>query len=118
MHPSKFFQECNIRSGLDIVEIYDDELKAKLANIHPLNFLKTKITLPVYKINVSYETTNGAYRTSDKYTVMDSSDEDEYVDFWTDMFIRDYNQEHPNHPMKNCQVNSVEKLGDAVLPIG
>ena len=118
MHPSKFFQECNIRTGIDFVEIYDDELKQKLKDVHPLNFLKTKITLPVYKINVSYETTNGVYRTSDKYVVMDSGDEYEYVDFWTDMFIRDYNQEHPEHPMKNCQVNSVEKLGDAVLPIG
>ena len=43
MHPSKFFQECNIRSGLDIVEIYDDQLKQLLKAIHPLNFLKTNI---------------------------------------------------------------------------
>lgn len=118
VHPSKFFAEVDIRTGLDFIEVFDQDLKKKLQLIHPLNFIKTKITLPVYKVNISYETTNGVYRTSDKYAVMDSVDDDEYIDFWTDMFIRDYSLRNKNHQIKYCQVNSIEKIGEAVLPIG
>lgn len=27
MHPSKFFEECSIRTGIDVVEVYDENLK-------------------------------------------------------------------------------------------
>ena len=54
MHPSKFFEECSIRTGIDVVEVYDGDLKEKLKNVHPKNFLKTQIALPVYKITISY----------------------------------------------------------------
>ena len=53
MHPSKFFKECSIRTGIDVVEVYDENLKEKLKNVHPKNFLKTQIALPVYKITIS-----------------------------------------------------------------
>lgn len=53
MHPSKFFEECSIRTGIDVVEVYDENLKEKLKNVHPKNFLKTQIALPVYKITIS-----------------------------------------------------------------
>lgn len=43
MHPSKFFEECSIRTGIDVVEVYDGDLKEKLKNVHPKNFLKTQI---------------------------------------------------------------------------
>ena len=45
MHPSEFFDNCSIQTGIDTLEIYDDDLKNKLKSIHPKNFLKTKITL-------------------------------------------------------------------------
>ena len=93
-------------------------LKQKLKNIHPKNFLKTKITLPVYKINLSYVTEKGNYKTVDRYTVMDSESDDEYVDFWIDMFIQDYNKDNPNHKMTKCEVNSIERICEAVLPLG
>ena len=96
MHPSEFFKNCSLRTGIDVFEIYDSDLKEKLRNIHPKNFLKTKITLPV----------------------MDSSADDEYFDFWLDMFMRDYNNDNPNHKMVNCEINNIERLCEAVLPIG
>lgn len=118
MHPSVFFENCSLRTGIDTFEIFDEDLKEKLKNIHPKNFLKTKITLPVYKINLSYRTGSGNYKTVDRYVVMDSKEEDEYVDFWVDMFIQDYNRDNPNHKMVECNVNSINLLGEAVLPIG
>lgn len=118
MHPSIFFENCSLRTGIDTFEIFDEDLKQKLKNIHPKNFLKTKITLPVYKINLSYRTGSGNYKTVDRYVVMDSKEEDEYVDFWVDMFIQDYNRDNPNHKMVECNVNSINLLGEAVLPIG
>ena len=93
-------------------------MKQKLKSIHPKNFLKTKITLPVYKINLYYVTEKGNYKTVDRYTVMDSESDDEYVDFWIDMFIRDYNKDNPNHKMIKCEVNSIERICEAVLPLG
>ena len=111
MHPSEFFENCSLRTGIDTFEIFDE-------NIHPKNFLKTKITLPVYKINLSYVTEKGNYKTVDRYTVMDSESDDEYVDFWIDMFIQDYNKDNPNHKMTKCEVNSIERICEAVLPLG
>ena len=118
MHPSEFFENCSLRTGIDVFEIYDTELKEKLKNIHPKNFLKTKIILPVYKVNLSYVTEKGNCKTVDRYAVMDSSAEDEYFDFWLDMFMRDYNNDNPNHKMINCEINNIERLCEAVLPIG
>ena len=93
-------------------------MKQKLKSIHPKNFLKTKITLPVYKINLSYVTEKGNYKTVDRYTVMDSESDNEYVDFWIDMFIQDYNKDNPNHKMTKCEVNSIKRICEAVLPLG
>lgn len=118
MHPSDFFENCSLRTGIDTFEIFDEDLKQKLKRIHPKNFLKTKITIPVYKINLSYVTEKGNYKTVDRYTVMDSESDDEYVDFWIDMFIRDYNKDNPNHKMTKCEVNSIERICEAVLPLG
>ena len=50
MHPNRFFDECSIRSGVDTVEVFDEELRAKLKNTHPKNFIKTKIELPIYEM--------------------------------------------------------------------
>lgn len=118
MHPSEFFDDCSLRTGIDTVEIYDEELKQKLKNIHPKNFLKTKIVLPVYKINLSYMTEKGNYKTVDRYAVMNSETDDEYIEFWADMFIRDYNKDNPNHKMTKCEINSIERICEAVLPLG
>ena len=52
MHPSKFFKETSLRTGIDTFEIFDKDLRQKLMQIHPLNFIKTKVTLPVYKVIV------------------------------------------------------------------
>ena len=118
MHPSELFKNCSLRTGIDIFEIYDTDLKEKLKNVHPKNFLKTKITLPVYKVNLSYLTEKGNYKTVDRYAVMDSSADDEYFDSWLDMFMRDYNNDNPNHKMINCEINNIKRLCEAVLPIG
>lgn len=63
-------------------------------------------------------TEKGNYKTVDRYTVMDSESDDEYVDFWIDMFIQDYNKDNPNHKMTKCEVNSIERICEAVLPLG
>ena len=77
MHPSEFFENCSLRIGIDTFEIFDEDLKKKLKSIHPKNFLKTEITLPVYKINLSYFTEKGNHKTVDRYAVMDSSADNE-----------------------------------------
>lgn len=96
LHPSKFFEWCAIRTGIDVFEIFDDGLKKKLMNIHPRNFIKSKLELPVYKVFVGYETEKGNYKESEKYMLLNYAGEQEYDDMWADMFVRDYESEHKN----------------------
>lgn len=115
MHPNKFFDEVNCKIGLDTFEIFDNDLQRELSNLHPLNFIKTKITLPVYKIDMTYYTNKGNYKNVNKYMIMDSSFDDEYCDMWAEMFAEDYAKEHNLHDVK---IGEVTKICDAVLPIG
>lgn len=118
MHPSRFFDECGCKTGIDVFEVYDEDLRNKLKSINPKNFLTSRISLPVYKVNLSYETEKGNYKNTDRYVVMNDSDIDEYIDFWIDIFCRDYNSNNPNHKMINCQVKNIDLICEAVLPIG
>lgn len=117
LHPSKFFELCAIRTKIDIFEIFDDNLKKRLMNIHPKNFIKSKLELPVYKVSVGYETEKENYKESEKYMILNTVDEREYGDMWADMFVRDYETEH-KATIKNIQVLNIEFIGDAVLQIG
>lgn len=117
LHPSKFFEWCAIRVGIDTFEIFDNDLKKKLMNIHPKNFIKSKLEFPVYKVCVGYETERGNYKETEKYMVLNNDEEREYEDIWADMFAKDYESEHKGS-IKNIEVLSVDFVGDAVLPIG
>lgn len=118
MHPCKFFNEVGCRTGVDVFEIFDNDLKEKLKNIHPKNFIKTKIIHPVYEVEVDYFTENDNYKRLKKIMVLDSPPDDEYSDFWADMFCRDYAIDNPEHKMHNLQILNIEHICDAVLPIG
>lgn len=61
LHPSKFFEWCAIRIGIDVFELFNNDLKYKLMNIHPRNFIKSKLDIPIYKVSVGYETEKGNY---------------------------------------------------------
>lgn len=116
MHSSKFFKETSLRTGIDTFETFDDNLKQKLMQIHPMNFIKTRVTLPVYKVVMSYDTDRGNRKETEKYMVMDSSSsEDICEDMWADMFGRDYAKEHG---LINLNILEVSHICDAVLPIG
>lgn len=117
LHPSKFFEWCAIRTGIDVFEIFDDSLKKKLMNIHPRNFIKSKLEFPVYKIKVSYETERGNYKEAEKYMILNNAGEQEYDDMWADMFAKDYESEH-KESIKNINVLETVFMGGAVLQIG
>ena len=117
LHPSKFFEWCAIRTGINIFEIFDDGLKKKLTNIHPRNFIKSKLEFPIYRVSVGYETEKGNYKESEKYMILNNAGEQEYDDMWADMFTRDYESEH-KESIKNIKVLDVNFVGDAVLQIG
>ncbi|WP_143323010.1 hypothetical protein [Clostridium sp. HBUAS56010] len=118
MHPNKFFSEVSCRTDIEVFEIFDRDLKEKLKNIHPNNFLKTKITLPVYKLILDYDTESDNHKTVERYMVMDSPLEEEFSDCWADIYCRDYNSDHPNRQMKNLNIIDIVHICDAVLPIG
>lgn len=117
MHPNKFFKEVNCRTGIDVFELFDTDMKEKLMSIHPLNFIKTKITLPVMEVTVEYDTDKNNHKTVNRYMVMDNSYEEEYADFWADMFVRDFVSNSDKH-IFNCNITKITHICDAVLPIG
>lgn len=78
LHPSKFFEWCEIRTEIDVFEIFDDTLKKKMMSIHPKNFIKSKLELPVYKVSVGYETEKGNYKETEKYMILNNTGEQEY----------------------------------------
>lgn len=117
LHPSKFFEWCAIRTGIDVFEIFDDSLKKRLMNIHPQNFIKSKLELPVYRVSIGYETDKDNYKESEKYMLLNNCNEQEYDDMWADMFARDYESEH-KVTIRNIKVLNIEFVGDAVLQIG
>lgn len=117
LHPSDFFKWCGIRTGIDVFEVFDENIRKKLMNIHPKNFIKTRISHPVYRVTVSYETDRGNHKESEKYMILDSPAYEEYEDFWADMFVRDYEEEH-RRKIKNLEICNIDYIGDAVLTIG
>lgn len=119
MHPNKFFSEVSCRVGVDIFEEFDNDLRDRLKNVHPLNFIKTRVTLPVYKVLIEYDTINGNHRSTEKFMIMDMPMGDECLeDIEADMLLRDYNDIHKENPMLNLQILDVVHICDAVLPIG
>ena len=117
LHPSEFFKWCAIRTGIDTFELISENLRQKLINIHPKNFIKSRITHPIYEITVGYETKHGKYKKLKKYMIGDSTEEDEFSDVWMDIYIRDY-QEKYKDTIKNIKILAVEYIADAVLQIG
>lgn len=117
LHPSEFFGFCGIRIGIDTFEIYDEKIREKLMNTHPKNFIKTRISHPVYRLIVSYTTDKGNYKELEKYMILDNPGQSEYEDFWADMFSRDYENQYKN-TIKNLKILHVDYMGDAVLEIG
>lgn len=117
LHPSKFFEWCFIRTGIDSFELISENLRQKLINIHPKNFIKSKITHPIYEITVSYETKHGKYKKLKKYMIGDSTEEDELSDVWIDIYIRDYKEKYKD-TIKNIKILDVKYIADAVLQIG
>ena len=124
MHPSKFFDEVGCRTSIDVFEQYDPYIKETLKNVHPLNFIKTRVTLPVFKITISYQTIKGNQRSTVKYIVLDNSHLESadsfnyYVEANVKMECDSYNLAHSKNPMLNYMIDKIEFVCDAVLPIG
>ena len=117
MHPSKFFSEVNCQV---YPAEYDIQLKEKLQTIHPLNFLSSKLRFPVYKVQLEYDTVKDNHKNAEKYMVMNVTDDkdEQFEDMWAEMYCNDYNNKHPENPMKNISITDVQHICDAVLQIG
>lgn len=124
VHPSKFFDEVGCRICIDVFEQYDPYVKEQLKSVHPLNFLKTRITLPVFKITISYRTIRGNLRNAEKYIVLDNSllESSDSFNYYVESNVRmecdSYNLAHKKNPMLDYMIEKIEFICDAVLPIG
>jgi len=121
VHPNEFFGIVACKTGFDVVEVFDQDLQEQLKNVHPMNFIKSNLEFPVYKIHVSYTTKNENYKETDRYMILGTEhidSPDEYSDYWAEMACEDYNRKHPNNPMKDVNILSIEHICNAVLSVG
>lgn len=70
MHPNKFFKIAKV---LNCNGMSDQDVRQTLIDAHPLNFLKSEIKLPLYKITIKYKTRRGNLRESEKYLLINVS---------------------------------------------
>lgn len=124
MHPSKFFNEVYFKtSDWDFGCISNDGIHEKLSKIHPMNFIKTSVELPVFEVDVSYDTNRNNRKTSTKIMVMNScfGDDDDWemcASIMAENEIAKRNLQYPKSELKNFKVEAVRYLAMAVLPIG
>lgn len=122
MHPSKMIRESDCRVSIDLGNIFDNRLKEKLMNIHPKNFIKSNIVLPLYEISVEYDTVNNNHRVGKRYMIANTPVDDEgdqmcFMDFEAEHLLEQFNEEHPEKQMINLKVEDVECLCELVLQI-
>jgi hypothetical protein len=122
MHPNKFFQEVKFGSidggwmgACDVT----DEMHEKMQNIHPTQLLSSKIKIPFFKIQFSYQTVRGNYREHEKYMFVTSVHEesDMEVEMNFNSWVEDYNRQYPHRKMLNVQILSIIPVANAILTI-
>lgn len=123
MHPSRLIKDSDCMISQDMGGIFDNKLKEKIMNVHPLNFIKSKVILPLFRVSIEYDTIHENHRESEKYMIMNKPMDEEGngfldVDFQAEIFLADYNKEHPKEPLRNLVINSIDYICDLVLPIG
>lgn len=125
MHPAQFAKEVRFQlHEWDMGCCNDKEIREKFLQVHPLNFIRAQIKIPVFKCVISYFTNKGNYKTVERYMVFDNTKipddigEDFYAEIELEGRIDDYNSRNPERKLNNWEILSVKKLCDAVLPIG
>lgn len=122
MHPSKIIQESDCRISFELGGVCDNRLKEKLMGIHPKNFIKSDIVLPLYEVSIAYDTINDNHREGKRYIIANSpidKDGDQicFMDFEARHMLESYNEDHPDKPMTSLEVMDVECICELVLRI-
>lgn len=121
MHLHKFaemahFDEIGIGGTIPETEYYRQFFK----NLHPSQFLNSRIVIPVYEITCSYMTRRGNIRTAHKYMFLYQEHED--VEFEIDMAFRDWvenlNHDKPYRGISNAEILEIKPIAYAQLSIG
>lgn len=108
------FQEVAINGTLPQTQYYREKLK----EMHPMQMLSTKLTLPLYQIPFSYVTLRGNYRQAKKYAFFTEHSE---VDFEAELLLKDWileeNRRKPYRRISNVQILEVQKIAYGILEI-
>lgn len=122
MHPSKIIGESDCRVSIEFGGIYDNRLKEKLIEIHPKNFIKSDIILPLYEIAIVYNTINNNHREGKRYMIANNPIDEEgdqicFMDFEAKHFLEKFNEDHSKNPMLDMKIEDVKCVCDLVLRI-
>ena len=119
MHPTNFFNEVDCVS----YEAIQPAIKEELQGIHPLNFICSRISIPVYGVEISYLTSKGNHKTAKKHLMINSdmSDGLDSIDYYIEVMVQRHVEtykQHPYKPMLDVSIGAITRKCDAVLNVG
>lgn len=118
MHIHKFaeiasFSEVGIGGNLPATEECRDFIK----NLHPTQFLTSRLTAPLYQVEYAYDTIRGNYRKAYKYILL--SIEHEQYDLEIEMLLSDWvearNRKRPYRRISNVQILEIRPIAYAAI---
>lgn len=118
LHPNKFFSTVMI-NNCNSMPIQD--MRQKLIDTHPLNFLKSQIEIPVYKVKLIYETHKNNLKISEKIFLPNvcsggvKKDTEYNLEFLINKSIEEYKKDHT---LKYVQIIDINHICDVVLQFG
>lgn len=118
MHIHKFaeiasFAEIGIGGNIPATEEYQELIK----NLYPTQFLTGRLTAPFYKVEYSYETVRGNYRTACKYILLhlEHEDYDREIEMRLSDWVEKRNQERPYRRISNVQILEIRPIAYATI---
>lgn len=117
LHPNKFFNNVSIQNCNDVSK---QDVRKKLMNTHPLNFLESQIKLHIYKVKLVYRTHMENLRTSEKIIVTNicPGGETDTKNSFESLINRSVEKYRRDHTLKYIEVVEVHHVCDVVLQIG
>lgn len=121
MHIGKVLKECKF-TELDACGGFSARGEYTLdflKNIHPMQVINYRISIPIFEIKYEYLTNRGNNRIGTKYYFGNLGDNPEgweimgqvYLDRW----VSSYNADHPYRSVENVQILSAELIANANL---
>ena len=103
-------------SELQKVIILEDSDMEEFKICNPKQLISQTLIIPVWKVLYSYTTNRGNYKEATKYLLRHHADYD-VVDRDFEMYIKKFNEMHPERKLSNVKILDMDFLGKAYIEL-